>query len=166
DWDLCKEIFTDVIVDNVRASDIITRVRALLRREVLPQRPVELNDVCREAVRLLEHDAATRDATITLVLDPRGPAVIGDPIQLQQVVLNLALNALEASMPSTDRRVVIVTDTREEEVEMLVHDSGPGIPSHIRQHLFESFFTTKPEGLGMGLTIVQSIIERHRGRVG
>ena len=165
DWDLCNEIFTDILVDNVRASDIITRVRALLRREALPQRAVALNDVCREAARLLQHDASTRDAEITVSLDPHGPVVFGDPIQLQQLVLNLAVNALDASMASAARRVVISTRTREEEVEIVVHDTGPGIPSHVRQHLFESFFTTKSEGLGMGLTIVQSIVERHRGRV-
>lgn len=162
---LCREIFTDIISDDQRASEIITRVRTLVRREDLPQQPVDLNDVCRLAVRLLQHEAQARHVELVLSLDPRLPAVGGDAVQLQQVVLNLALNAVDASVSSSTRRVTITTVGRDEEVEVLVHDTGPGIPVAVQRHLFESFFTTKPDGLGLGLSIVQSIVERHQGRV-
>ena len=110
-------------------------------------------------------DALYRQAEVVVSLDANLPAVIGDPIQLQQVVLNLALNALDAAMSSSRPRVVIGTMARDDEVEIIVHDNGPGLPPGIQKHLFEPFFTTKSEGLGLGLAIVQSIVERHHGRV-
>ena len=93
------------------------------------------------------------------------PAVIGDPVQFQQVVLNLILNALDASAAAPDPHVVISTVARGEDVEIEVRDNGVGLPEYVQQHLFESFFTTKSEGLGLGLRIVQSIVERYHGRV-
>ena len=165
DRPVCREIFSDIIADNERASDIITRVHALLRHEELPQRPVDLNEICRTAARLLKLDAVYRQAEIVVSLDPNLPVVTGDPIQLQQVVLNLALNALDAAMSSGRPRVVIGTAARDDEIEIIVQDNGPGLPPEIQQHLFEPFFTTKSEGLGLGLAIVQSIVERHQGRI-
>ena len=165
DRPVCREIFSDIIADNERASDIITRVHALLRHEELPQRPVDLNEICRTAARLLKLDAVYRQAEIVLSLDPTPPVVTGDPIQLQQVVLNLALNALDAAMSSGRPRVGIGTVARDDEIEIIVHDNGPGLPAEIQRHLFEPFFTTKSEGLGLGLAIVQSIVERHQGRI-
>jgi len=165
DRPVCREIFSDIIADNERASDIITRVHALLRHEELPQRPVDLNEICRTAARLLKLDAVYRQAEIVLSLDPNPPVVTGDPIQLQQVVLNLALNALDAAMSSGRPRVGIGTVARDDEIEIIVHDNGPGLPAEIQRHLFEPFFTTKSEGLGLGLAIVQSIVERHQGRI-
>ncbi len=165
DRPVCREIFSDIIADNERASDIITRVHALLRHEELPQRPVDLNEICRTAARLLRLDAVYRQAEVVLSLDSNLPVVTGDPIQLQQVVLNLALNGLDAAMSSGRPRVVIGTVARDEEIEITVHDNGPGLSPEIQPHLFEPFFTTKSEGLGLGLAIVQSIVERHQGRV-
>jgi signal transduction histidine kinase len=162
---LCGEIFSDIVADNDQASAIITRVRSLLRREALPSTPVDLNEVCRSAARLFQYDTLTRQAKLTLSLDPHLPAVAGDPVQFQQVVLNLVLNALEASVSSTSPQVLIRTLGRAEEVEIAVRDNGPGVVAAVQPHLFESFFTTKPQGLGLGLAIVQSIVERYRGRV-
>jgi signal transduction histidine kinase len=163
--ELCGEIFNEIVADDALASDIITRVRALVRREESPQQPVDVNEVCRTSARLLQHDALTRHAEITLALDPRSPTVTGDPIQVQQVVLNLVVNALDAAAASAHPQVAISTVARGEEVEFAVRDNGPGLTADVQQHLFESFFTTKTEGLGLGLPIVQSIIERHHGRV-
>jgi len=163
--EICGEIFNEIVADNVLASDIITRVRALVRREELPQQPVDLNEICRTSARLLQYDAVTRHAEINLTLDPSFPMVTGDPVQLQQVVLNLLVNALDAAAASTTPQVAISTVARGQEVELAVRDNGPGLTADVRQHLFESFFTTKPHGLGLGLPIVQSIIERHHGRV-
>jgi len=163
--ELCEEIFSDIVADNVLASDIITRVRALVRREELPPQPVDLNEICRTSARLLQYDVLTRLADVTLALDPRVPTVTGDPVQLQQVVVNLLVNALDASAASTNPHVTISTEVRGEEVEVAVRDNGSGLTPDVQPHLFESFFTTKPQGLGLGLPIVQSIVERHHGRV-
>lgn len=163
--EMCGEIFADIVADNVLASDIITRVRALVRREELPPQLVDLNEVCKMSARLIQYDATTRHAEITLALDPTLPAVTGDPVQLQQVVLNLVVNALDASAASTPPRVTISTVALGAEVEVVVRDNGPGLTAEVQHHLFESFFTTKPNGLGLGLPIVQSIVDRHHGRV-
>jgi signal transduction histidine kinase len=162
---LYGEIFTDIIFDDQLASDIITRVRALARNENLPQRSVDLNEVCLTAARLLHAEAVARHAELALSLDPTMPEIVGDATQLQQVVLNLALNALDVSAKANKPRVTITTVSRDDEVEIAVHDSGPGIPADVQQHLFQSFFTTKPTGLGLGLAIVRSIVERHQGKV-
>ena len=162
---MCEEIFGDIVADNVLASDIITRVRALVRREELRPQAVDVNEVCQTSARVLQYDVVARQAEITFVLDPRQPTVMGDPVQLQQVVLNLFVNALDASAASTTPRVTISTEVRGAEVEIAVRDNGPGLTADVQQRLFESFFTTKPQGLGLGLPIVQSIIERHHGRV-
>ena len=162
---MCGEIFGDIVADNVLASDIITRVRALVRREELPPQPVDVNEICRTSARVLQYDVVSRQAEITFALDPRQPTVTGDPVQLQQVVLNLLVNALDASTASTTPHVAVSTTVRGEEVEIAVRDNGPGLTADVQQHLFESFFTTKTQGLGLGLPIVQSIIERHHGRV-
>src|SRR5436190_18116547 len=103
------EIFDDIVSDNVLASDIITRVRALVRREELPPQIVDLNEICRTSARVLQHDAATRHVEIAMPFDPRLPPVTGDPVQLQQVVLNLLVNALDAAAASTTPHVTIST---------------------------------------------------------
>ena len=162
---LCEELFRDIIADNERASEIITRVRALLRHEATSLVPVDLNDVCRVAARLLEHETVNRHAVITLSFCNRPAFVLGDAAQFQQVVLNLALNALDAASSAAHPHVVISTNVGAETAEIAVHDNGPGLPLDVQQHLFQSFFTTKPTGLGLGLVIVQSIAERHQGRV-
>jgi signal transduction histidine kinase len=165
DRELCDEIFRAIADDDALASDIISRVRSLVRREELPQQLVDLNEVCQTSARLLRYEALTRRADITLSLDPHLPAVIGDPIQFQQIVLNLVLNALEASAACIDPRVEISTTAGDDEVEIEVRDNGPGLPEDVLRRLFESFFTTKSQGLGLGLAIVHSIAERHHGRV-
>jgi two-component system, LuxR family, sensor kinase FixL len=162
---LCAEIFSAIVADDDLASGIITRVRALVRREELPQQAVDLNEVCRTSARVLQYDARTRNAQIALSLDAPLPAVTGDPVQFQQVVLNLTMNALDASAQTPKPHVVISTTVRGDEVEIAVRDNGPGLTEDVRKRLFESFFTTKSQGLGLGLPIVQSIVERHHGRV-
>jgi signal transduction histidine kinase len=163
--ELCAEIFSAIVADDDLASGIITRVRALVRREELPQQAVDLNEVCRTSARVLQYDARTRNAQIALSLDAPLPAVTGDPVQFQQVVLNLTMNALDASAQTPKPHVVISTTVRGDEVEIAVRDNGPGLTEDVRKRLFESFFTTKSQGLGLGLPIVQSIVERHHGRV-
>jgi signal transduction histidine kinase/ABC-type uncharacterized transport system substrate-binding protein len=161
-----REIFQSIVADDKRAVEVIEGVRKLLRKEDLVQTTVNLNQVCRDAARLLQHDAMLRNTRLELSLSPEPPMVAGDPIQLQQVVVNLVLNGVEsASLSTTERTVVVQTESQADNVELLVRDTGAGIPPDVHPHLFESFFSTKRGGLGLGLVIVRSIVERHRGRV-
>jgi C4-dicarboxylate-specific signal transduction histidine kinase len=126
--------------------------------------------VCTRATRLLEHESLKRRVRIELELDPRMRSVTGDAVQLQQVVLNLAFNALEAAATSAAERSVTVGTTIGEpeasgEVCVFIRDTGPGLAPDVRPHLFEPFFSTKTHGLGMGLAIVRLIVERHHGRI-
>ena len=166
DVEEAREIFQSIVSDDARAVELIEGVRKLLRKEESLTATVDLNQICRDAGRLLQHDAALRATRLELVLDANAPLVTGDPVQLQQVVLNLALNGIEAASGGSPERVVTVATSRgENQAEIVVHDTGQGIPPGVQPHLFESFFSTKSGGLGLGLAIVRSIVERHNGRV-
>jgi signal transduction histidine kinase len=166
DVDEAAQIFRDIVDEDIRAAEIIDRTRMLLRNEMPKSAEVDINEVCRQAVQMLARNAIHRQTDLTLSLDARASSVVGDPVQLQQVVLNLVLNSIEAMSTSLDARsVTVCTRENEEEVEISVHDSGPGLPPDVQRHLFESFYSTKEQGLGMGLVIVRSIVERHHGRV-
>ena len=160
------QIFRDIVDEDIRAAEIIDRTRMLLRNEMPKSAEVDINEVCRQAVQMLARNAIHRQTDLTLSLDARASSVVGDPVQLQQVVLNLVLNSIEAMSTSLDpRSVTVCTREYDEEVEISVHDTGPGLPPDVQRHLFESFYSTKEQGLGMGLVIVRSIVERHHGRV-
>jgi len=160
-------VFKDLIEDVERATEIVEHVRLLLRRGEEESREVDVNEICRQALHLLHRDALFRRTHLDLLLEPRLKPVVGDPVQLQQVVLNLALNALDAASTSTDERAVTIRTANEENmVAVSIRDTGPGLPPEVSKHLFEPFFSTKSEGLGMGLSIVASIVERHHGRIG
>lgn len=161
-----REIFQNIVDDDARAVEVIESVRKLLRKDELIVRSVDINEICRDAVRLLRGDALVRTTRLELSLSPNVPKIIGDPIQLEQVVLNLALNGLEAaSLSNMERSVIVHTEASADYVEVLVEDSGPGIPPAVQSRLFQSFFSTKAGGLGLGLVIVRSIVERHNGRI-
>jgi signal transduction histidine kinase len=161
-----REVFRDIVSDDLRAVEVLDHIRALLRKDVSVTASVDLNGICEHAAQLLVHDAARRGVQLRLSLEPRLPPVIGDGVQLQQVVLNLALNAMDAVQASPrPRAVVLGTSARSGEVEIFVRDTGPGLSPEVRLRVFEPFFSTKTQGLGMGLAIVRSIVERHRGRV-
>jgi signal transduction histidine kinase len=162
-----REIFHNIVADDARAVDVIESVRSLLRKdESVLVTTFDLNQLCGQTVRLLEHDAASRNTRVELSLDSRPLMIRGDRVQLQQVVLNLVLNGLDAASTSTtDRFVIVQTESRADHVELVVRDSGPGLTPTVRPHLFEPFFSTKEAGLGLGLVIVRSIIARHSGQV-
>ena len=161
-WQMFKDIYDDVS----RASAVIEHVQQHGRKQGANTGAVDLGEICRTTAALLEHEAARRHASIELTLAAALPTIAGDPVEIQQVVMCLALNALDAVASSaSDRLVVIGTAACGAEVELSVRDTGPGISPAARRHLFESFFTTKESGLGMGLVIVRSIVERHRGHV-
>jgi C4-dicarboxylate-specific signal transduction histidine kinase len=146
--------------------DVIEHVRLLLRNEVRASGAVSLNDICRDATTLLQRDAESKRVKVVFTLAGAIPTVVGDAVQLQQVVINLVLNAIEAAATSErERRVEVRTATHGSEVELIVSDSGPGFSPLVQQHLFESFFSTKKNGMGMGLAIVQQIVAQHGGVV-
>jgi C4-dicarboxylate-specific signal transduction histidine kinase len=161
-----REVFHDIVAGHARAMDVIEHVRALVRKEAHTSEPVSLNDVCRKAATLLQREAESKRVSLDFTLARAMPAVVGDPVQLQQVAINLVMNAIEsASASKRERRVEVHTASHGAEVELVVSDSGAGFSPHVQQHLFESFFSTKKDGMGMGLTIVQQIAAQHGGVV-
>lgn len=163
-----QEILADIRRDDERAGEVIRRMRALLRRQELERQPLPINPLLKEVFRLVEADATFRRVTLRLNLASELPPIEGDRVHLQQVFLNLILNALEAigKHPNGRREVEISTRlAADNQVEVAVADSGPGIDPAILSKLFEPFFTTKPNGMGMGLAISQRIIEAHAGSI-
>ncbi len=150
----------------LRAGEIIKRLRALVRNRRVHEELLDLNAVVRELAVLAESDARVHDVRLVISLASGLPQVLGDAIQLQQVMLNLVRNAIEAVQADGSERLVELRTARcEEGVEMSVSDRGPGLDPAIRGRLFEAFATTKPEGTGLGLAISRSIIDSHRGRL-
>ena len=151
----------------LRAGAIIKRLRALVRNRETQEELLDLNAVVRELAVLAESDARSNNVQLQLELAPALPPVLGDAIQLQQVMLNLLRNAIDAvcADAASARTICLRTALGAEGVEVAVLDSGPGIDAAIRERLFEAFATTKPEGTGLGLAISRSIVESHRGRL-
>ena len=154
--------------DGRRASDVIARIRALARRSTSEKEPLDINEVIREVIALAEGEARRTRARLRTELGPDLPRVLGDRVQLQQVVLNLLLNGLEAMHGVADRSRELVVRTHREahdRVEVAVQDSGTGIDPQLAPRMFDAFYTTKPHGMGMGLSISRSIVEQHGGRL-
>jgi C4-dicarboxylate-specific signal transduction histidine kinase len=151
-----------------RASDVIGRIRSLITKAAPEKAPVQLNELIEEAVALADGQASRNNVRVTTVLAVDLPAVFGDRIQLQQVILNLMSNAIEAMLAAAHhvRRLEIRSQTEDAgQVRVSVHDSGIGVTEEVMARLFEPFFTTRPQGIGMGLAISLSIIESHGGRL-
>jgi PAS domain S-box-containing protein len=163
-----ETILSDIIADNQRAGKIIDRLRTLLKKGELQFGLLGVNKLIREVSELLADEAISKRVKIALALDPNAQMVWGDRIQLQQVILNVMVNAFEAMQNTnpTNRRLTIQTRVEDKErVVIYARDSGPGIPEAQLDHIFEPFFTTKPRGLGMGLAICRSIIQAHHGEI-
>ena len=157
-----------IVRDANRASDVIARIRGLLKRGEPVTVKLSVNDVVREIIMLTHGEVLRRDASLQTELADRLPAVSADRVQLQQLLLNLIMNALDAMRAVTDRpRVLRIRTSTYESAAILValRDSGIGLNPEQMERLFEAFYTTKPEGMGMGLSISRSIVERHGGRL-
>ena len=151
---------------SLRAGEIVKRLRSLVRNRRSHEDLLNFNTVVRELAVLVEADARTNGVQLLIDLGPDLPGVLGDTIQLQQVMLNLVRNAIEAVQAEGCERVVhLRTRLSEVGVEMSVSDLGPGLDPAIRDRLFEAFATTKPEGTGLGLAISRSIVESHGGQL-
>ncbi len=163
-----QQILADIRKDDLRASEVIRRMRELLRKRALELKSIDLNALTSDVLRLVDGETRRRGVKIEKQLADTLPAVRGDVIHLQQVILNLILNAMEAMSESSEsnRRVTMRTTHDDQgNVVVAVEDSGPGIPSERLSRLFDSFFTTKTHGMGLGLSIVRSIVEAHGGRI-
>jgi signal transduction histidine kinase len=156
-----------IVRDGKRASDIIQRIRALAKRSEPQMLSLDLNDVISEAVLLVQREVLSHGVSLRSDLAPALPPVLGDRVQLQQVIINLLINGIEAMAPIADRpRDLLIRSQHEAaEVHVAVRDSGVGIDSATAEQLFNAFFTTKPSGMGMGLSISRSIIRAHGGRL-
>ncbi|MBO9714227.1 PAS domain-containing protein [Sphingomonas sp.] len=166
DMDELREINQAIVDDARRAADIITRIRAMAGRKATQQGRVLLDDVIGEALLFLRHELQSRGVTVTQQLALAAPPVLGDRIQLQQVVVNLAVNSMQAmaQAESPDRRIAIRTSLPDAGmIRCTIEDSGPGISADHQARLFDSFFSTKQGGMGIGLPICRSIIEAHGG---
>jgi two-component system, LuxR family, sensor kinase FixL len=148
----------------VRAGDVIRGLRNLLRKRDQVREPLDCNQLVREVVRITEFELRQSGFRLVETLAPQLPPVVGDGVQIQQVVLNLIRNAFDAmAAKATGDIVEVSTIVDGDWVEIQVADSGPGIPESVAERLFEPFFTTKPQGIGLGLSICKSIITAHNG---
>jgi signal transduction histidine kinase len=157
-----------VIDDGCRASDVIRRVRALAKKSDMETVRLDLNQVVNEAITLVEREVIEHGVLLKIELTPALPEILGDRVQLQQVIINLLMNGIEAMVPITDRPgELLIRSGRDDTGHLIlsVTDNGIGISAENANRLFNAFFTTKSSGLGMGLSICRSIVEAHGGRM-
>jgi len=148
-----------------RAAEIIDHVRSLFKKNLPQREPVDLNELIREIALLLNSDIRRNSVTVNLELGENLPRVVGDRVQLEQVLMNLMLNAIEAMRDSNGNLTITSNPTEDGHLLISVSDTGVGIPTDKADRIFDTFFTTKPQGTGMGLAISRSIVESHGGRL-
>jgi signal transduction histidine kinase len=165
--DATGEILSDIRAEAVLATQVIDRHRTMLRSRELHRKPIDLHSVIYESLALVAHDMRARRIEATLDLSSTPCVIDGDQVLLQQVLINLLRNAMDAlsEMPPARRRITIRSVVRSADVEVSVCDTGPGVPADIIDRLFTPFVTTKPNGLGVGLTIARTIVEAHDGTI-
>jgi C4-dicarboxylate-specific signal transduction histidine kinase len=166
--DGAREAARRLLRDGNRASDMVTRVRALFARKPPAAEPVDLNEAAREVIALSWGELERGRATLRVELAEDLPSVLGDRVQLQQVIVNLLRNACDAVQGIDDRpREIVITTARDEDdrVCLRVRDTGIGFGDQGAEKLFDAFYSTKPDGMGIGLSVSRSIIENHRGRL-
>ena len=169
DPELLKQLLQDMVADSQRAGEVIRGIRSLVRKDSAVQHTVlHLNAVITDTLRLVSSDVLSRDSVVTTELDPQLPPVEAALVQIQQVLLNLVINALDAveTLEPAERRVIISTRSDKGDVaELSVRDFGVGLPKDRPDKVFDHFFSTKQKGMGMGLVIVRSIVEAHGGTI-
>jgi C4-dicarboxylate-specific signal transduction histidine kinase len=160
-----NEIVGDIVRDDQRVGEVIRRMRSLLKKAPFELKSLDFNDLVQETVRLVL--AVGRKVELVSVITPDALPILGDRIQLQQVILNVIANGIDAmkDTPNEDRIISIRTSRVDEFAELSVSDRGPGIPEDKLKEVFEPFFTSKAEGMGMGLSIARTIIEAHHGLI-
>jgi signal transduction histidine kinase len=165
-----QQLLQDMVADSQRAGEVIRGIRALVRKDKSVVRSVlNLNAVIADTLRLVGSDVLLRESVVTTEMDHNLPLVEAAPVQIQQVLLNLIMNSLDAveALPPVERRILVSTRSLSgDSAEVSVRDFGTGLPKDRPQKVFDHFFSTKQTGMGMGLTIVRSIIEMHGGTIG
>jgi len=157
-----------IIKEGNRASEVIRRVRALANKTDVEKVPLDVNDVVKEVIALVQRELLSHRVSLRMELAPALPMILGDRVQLQQVIINLVMNGIEAMQSVTDRPRELVIQSGQDEthrVLVTVTDTGVGISANNADRLFNAFFTTKSSGMGMGLSICRSIMEAHGGRL-
>jgi NO-binding membrane sensor protein with MHYT domain len=165
--EMLREAISEIVEDGTRASAVISRIRALLQKNAPVRLAVDINQIIREVTILLRGELARNRVSLRTDLGADLARVLGDRVQLQQVLINLVMNGIDAmrSTTSRPRELLIRSAQSRHEVSVLVQDSGIGFDPQLAERVFEPFFTTKAEGIGMGLSIAQSIVESHGGRL-
>jgi signal transduction histidine kinase len=168
DMEEIRSILADIRSDEARAGAVVTHLREFLKKREVAMEPVHLNELVNKVLKIIESAARKHEVKVMAELDENVALVSGDAVHLQQVMLNLAINAVEAmaSHPATERVLTIRTVWRAKyNVEVSVNDTGCGIPADRLPHLFEAFYSSKAGGMGIGLSIAQMIVEAHGGRI-
>jgi PAS domain S-box-containing protein len=168
DLDEVRQAVTDIADLGTRAGEVISRIRTFMKKAIPMKTPVDLNQVIAEVLALIPAEMATHKIVVVTELSPGLPPVLGDRIQLQQVLLNLIMNGIESMTSRSNRpRVLLIRSHTQESGHVLVavQDSGTGLDAKAMSHIFDTFFTTKSAGMGMGLAISRSIVEAHGGRL-
>jgi PAS domain S-box-containing protein len=163
-----REVLDDIIKDGRRASDVIQRIRALVRKSPAQADELDINEVIGETLALARSEILRNDVSLQTQLERDLPPIRGDRVQLQQVIMNLVMNAIEAisSLAEGTRELQIRTGKDEKDsIAITVRDSGPVLKPEALDRFFEAFYSTKPTGMGIGLSICRSIIEAHEGRI-
>jgi C4-dicarboxylate-specific signal transduction histidine kinase len=162
-----REAAMRIVQDQKRAGEIISRIRLLFKKAIPQRELVDINEVIREMIVLLRGETARYFISLQTHLAANLPRVMGDRVQLQQVMMNLTMNGIDAMTGVNGTRELVITSRRAEDgrLTVSVSDTGVGLPSEGADHIFDAFFTTKPHGTGMGLRISRSIVESHGGRL-
>jgi signal transduction histidine kinase len=161
------EILDDILQDDRRATEVIRRMRSLLKKAPFELKDLDFNNVVRDTVEFLSALAVGRKVQLVSRITPDALPILGDRIQLQQVILNLVVNGIDAMRDtSSENRIISIRTSRIDNFAQLsVSDRGPGIPEDKLKGVFEPFYTSKAEGMGMGLSIAHTIIEAHNGQI-
>jgi C4-dicarboxylate-specific signal transduction histidine kinase len=168
DLEEVRRALAAVVSEGNRAGEVINRIRDLIKKAPPRKDRLEINEVIREVIELTRGEAVKNGVSVEMQFAEGLPLIEGDRVQLQQVILNLVLNSVQAMSATSDgpRQLLVTTGKADSDgVLVAVRDSGPGLAPAALEHIFEAFYTTKPDGMGMGLSICRSIVEAHGGRL-